>query len=135
MEFIELEKVYRRRDDRFLNILNEIRNNIATDNDISAINVRCMPEFQDDKGFYIHPNTNDLAGMINMQQLANIKEKEYIYHGYIEGDFDVKDLPTDIDITLKTGAEVILLNNDLMGRWINGSIGKVAGIKKNKRRA
>lgn len=133
MQFIELEKVYRQRDDRFLKILNAIRNNTATDEDIFAINERYIPEFHDDKGFYIHlTTTNDLADSINIRRLADLKGKEYRYYGLIEGDFNARDLPTGIDITLKIGAQVMLLNNDSMGRWINGSIGKIAGIEKRK---
>lgn len=133
MEFIELEKVYRQRDDRFLNILNAIRNKTISDQDISEINRRYMPEFYDDKGFYIYlTTTNDLADSINIQRLAEIKGKEYTYHGHIEGDFDSRDLPTGIDITFKIGAQVMLLNNDPLGRWINGSIGKVIHIEEVK---
>jgi ATP-dependent DNA helicase PIF1 len=133
MQFIELEKVYRQRDDRFLNILNAIRNNTATDEDLAAINARYMPDFHDDKGFYIYlTTTNDLASLINTKRLADLKGKEYTYQGMIEGDFNIKDLPTGLDITIKTGAQVMLLNNDSMGRWINGSIGRVADIEKIK---
>lgn len=133
MQFIELEKVYRQKDDSFLSILNAIRNNTATEDDISAINARYMPDFHDDKGFYIYlTTTNDLADSINTRRLADLKGKEYSYHGLIDGDFNAKDLPTGLDITFKTGAQVMLLNNDSIGRWINGSIGKVAGIKKTK---
>ncbi|HAK89775.1 MAG TPA: AAA family ATPase [Nitrospiraceae bacterium] len=133
MQFIELEKVYRQRDDKFLNILNAIRNNTATDDDIAAINARHMPDFHDDKGFYIYlTTTNDLADSINIRRLADLKGKEYRYHGLVEGDFNAKDLPTGLDITIKSGAQVMLLNNDSMGRWINGSIGRITGIKKSK---
>ncbi|MCL4457323.1 MAG: AAA family ATPase [Nitrospirae bacterium] len=133
MQFIELEKVYRQRDDKFLNILNAIRNNTATDEDISKINARCMPDFHDDKGFYIYlTTTNDLADSINTRRLADLKGKEYRYHGLVAGDFNAKDLPTGLDLTIKSGAQVMLLNNDSMGRWINGSIGRITGIKKNK---
>lgn len=131
MQFIELEKVYRQRDDRFLNILNAIRNNTATDEDIAMINARYMPEFHDDKGFYIYlTTTNEVADSINIKRLEDLRGKEYSYHGLIEGDFNPKDLPTSIDITIKVGAQVMLLNNDSMGRWINGSIGRVIGIEK-----
>lgn len=133
MKFIELEKVYRQRDDKFLNILNAIRNNTATDEDLALINERYMPDFHDDKGFYIYlTTTNDLADSINKRRLADLKGKEYRYRGMIGGDFNIKDLPTGLDITLKIGAQVMLLNNDYMGRWINGSIGRIAGIEKTK---
>lgn len=133
MDFIELEKVYRQRDDKFLNILNAIRNNTASDNDIATINKRYIPDFREEKDFYIHlTTTNDLADSINRQKLAELKGKEYSYHGLIEGDFSIKDLPTGIEINLKIGAQVMLLNNDPMGRWINGSIGRIIGIEKTK---
>lgn len=133
MQFIELEKVYRQRDDRFLNILNAIRNNTASEEDLDAINERYIPDFNDDKGFYIYlTTTNDLADSINATRLAELKDKEYRYHSLIEGDFHIKDLPTGLEINIKIGAQVMLLNNDSMGRWINGSIGKVTGIEKTK---
>ncbi len=136
MEFIELEKVYRQRDDKFLNILNAIRNNTVTDEDLAIINSRNMPEFHDNKGFYIYlTTTNDLADRINMKRLQDISGKQYSYKGFLEGDFDVRSLPTSIDIIIKKGAQVMLLNNDSMGRWVNGSIGRVVDIVKNKESA
>lgn len=133
MEFIELEKVYRQHDDIFLNILNTIRNNTATDEDLAIINTRYIPNFHDDKDFYIYlTTTNDIAASINTKRLDDVKGKEYTYQGIIEGNFDIKDLPTSLNITLKIAAQVMLLNNDPMGLWINGSIGKVIGIEKTK---
>ena len=149
MEFIELEKVYRQRDASFLKLLNAIRNNTATDDDMNEINRRYIPDFRDlsasaqvgkggspikdfeDKDFSIYlTTTNNLADSINIKKLAEIKGKEYRYAGALEGDFSAKDLPTGMEIVLKTGAQVMLLNNDSAGRWINGSIGRVVGIEK-----
>ena len=149
MEFIELEKVYRQKDASFLKLLNAIRNNTATDDDMNEINRRYIPDFRDlsasaqvgkggspikdfeDKDFSIYlTTTNNLADSINIKKLAEIKGKEYRYAGALEGDFSAKDLPTGMEIVLKTGAQVMLLNNDSAGRWINGSIGRVVGIEK-----
>ena len=133
MEFIELEKVYRQRDARFLNILNAIRNNTATDDDFMAINKRHIPDFEDPEKFYIClTTTNELADDINRKKLSEIKGKEYKYHGLVDGDFEAKDLPTAEDITVKVGAQVMLLNNDSSGRWFNGSIGNVVDIEEMK---
>ena len=44
------------------------------------------------------------------------------------GRFDVKDLPTQSSLELKAGAQVMLLNNDVFGRWSNVSIGKIIDI-------
>jgi hypothetical protein len=130
MEFIELEKVYRQKDQRFLDLLNGIRNNSVTDSDIEEINKRCDPGFREKAGdFYIYlTTTNALADDINISKLAELKADEHCYEGLIDGDFGKKSLPTSLDLTLRTGAQVMLLNNDPHGRWINGSIGRIADI-------
>src|SRR3990172_1952403 len=132
MEFIELEKVYRQKDAGFLKLLNAIRNNTATDDDMNEINRRYIHDFREKGGdFSIYlTTTNILADSINIKKLAEVKAKEYRYTGALEGDFSAKDLPTGMEIVLKTGAQVMLLNNDSTGRWINGSIGRVVGIEK-----
>lgn len=134
MEFIELEKVYRQKDKKFLGILNAIRNNTASDEDLKEINKRFIPEDKEESsGFYIHlTTTNHDADAVNTKKLTEIKGDESCYHGFLDGDFSAKDLPTGIDITLKLGAQVMLLNNDSEGRWINGSIGRVSNIEKGK---
>jgi len=133
MEFIELQKVYRQKDERFLNILNSIRNKTVSDEEIEVINTRYIPEFHDEKGFYIHlTTTNDIAESINMKRLSELKEREYKYQGFISGDFNKKDLPTGVEITLKIGAQVMLLNNDSLSRWINGTIGRIKDIERKK---
>ena len=48
--------------------------------------------------------------------------------GIIEGDFGAEYLPTAVDLRLKQGAQIMLLNNDSSGRWINGTIARVTGF-------
>lgn len=134
MDYIELEKIYRQKDQKFINILNNIRNKTAGTEDLAALNGRLDPNFKadlDDFYVYLVP-TNDLAKSINEQYLAKIKERAYEFEGIIEGEFEEKHLPTEMSLALKTGAQVMLLNNDAAGRWINGSIGKVADISRNE---
>lgn len=134
MEFIELEKVYRQKDDKFLDILNAIRNNSVTDDDIREINKRFNPDFESIPGkFYIYlTTTNALAESINMSKLSKLPAEEHHYAGTIKGDFVIKALPTVLDLALKKGAQVMLLNNDSLGRWINGSIGRIVEIEEDE---
>ncbi|NTU42371.1 MAG: AAA family ATPase [Nitrospirales bacterium] len=133
MELIELEKVYRQRDEGFLVLLNAIRNNTATDREIEEINRRYIPDFRDDDGLTITlTTTNDLADGINAERLSGLKGKEHRFQGRVEGDFERKDLPTGLAITVKKGAQVMLLTNDPEGWWVNGSIGRVVAIEKRK---
>jgi len=127
---VELEQVYRQTDDEFIRLLNAIRNRTATDADIAAINRRCDPEFEAlPQDCYIHlTSTNDLADGINEMRLAELKGKAWIARGGIEGKFGAEYLPTALDLKLKRGAQIMLLNNDAYGRWINGTIGRVTGF-------
>lgn len=133
-EFIELEKVYRQSDIEFLEILNSIRNNTVTDEVIEKLNKRVKPDFEPaEDDFYIYlTTTNKMAEKINFEKLSKIKNKEFKYYGFIEGQFTEEDLPTSEELVVKVDAQVMLLNNDPRGRWINGDIGKIVEIKPKK---
>ncbi len=133
MEFIELEKIYRQKDEEFIRILNAVRNNTVTDKEVCAINRRLAPDFRPGKNrFYITlTTTNVLADEVNEKELSNISAKEFHYTGKIKGNFDRSSLPTETDLKVKVGAQIMLLNNDPNGRWINGSVGKIIDIRRN----
>jgi hypothetical protein len=133
LEFIELEKVYRQKDDEFIRLLNTIRNRTVTDEDLALFNRRCDPSFTaaaDD--FYLSlTSTNDLADGINERRLAELPGKIWKAAGEIVGDFGKEYLPTAVELKLKKGAQIMLLNNDSYGQWINGTIGKVKKFEKD----
>lgn len=131
MEIVELDKVFRQKDSIFINILNAIRNNSVTSDNLAALNSRYNTDFTDeDDGFAITlTTTNDLADEINAEHLGMIAEKMHLFTGRLDGEVDTKSLPTAIDLYLKVGAQVMLLNNDSYGQWVNGSVGKIIGIE------
>ena len=61
-----------------------------------------------------------------------MKGSLYTFTGSIEGDFGKEYLPTAIELQLKVGAQIMMLNNDVEGRWVNGSIGKITEITANR---
>jgi ATP-dependent exoDNAse (exonuclease V) alpha subunit len=131
MEFIKLQKVYRQKDEDFLSLLNAIRNNTATFEHMQKINQQLSPEFiETPDDLYIHlTTTNALAEGINQAKLEDLKGEPYLYKGTVKGDFEIKALPTLPELCLKEGAQVMLLNNDSYGRWINGSVGRILGFE------
>ncbi len=133
IEYIELEKVYRQKDDEFVRLLNTIRNRSVTDEDLAKFNQRCDPQFEMPPGsFYLSlTSTNALADTINEKRLAELPGKPWRASGRIEGDFGKEYLPTAVDLKLKKGAQIMLLNNDSLGQWINGTIGKIRKIEQN----
>lgn len=134
MEFVELEKIYRQHDEQFITLLNAIRNNSVTEEELELLNQRYQPEFEpstDD--FYVYlTTTNRLAEEINDKRLAGLKGRLYTFTGSIEGDFGQEYLPTAIELQVKVGAQVMMLNNDTEGRWVNGSIGKITQNRKGE---
>lgn len=134
LEFVELEKVYRQKDGEFVRLLNAVRNRTVTDGDLALFNARCRPDFEPPAGsFYLSlTGTNDLADSVNEKRLAELPGRIWRSRGAIEGDFGKEYLPTAVDLQLKKGAQIMLLNNDSCGQWINGTIAKVRKFEKDE---
>lgn len=132
-DFIELNKIYRQKDNLFINLLNIIRSNSLKYNHLEILNKRYGKEYEIKKeDFYINlTTTNKKADEINLKKLEEIKEKEYLYNGISKGDFDKNYLPTEYSLKIKKGSQIMLLNNDSDGRWVNGSVGKILKIIEN----
>lgn len=135
MEFIELEKIYRQKDEAFIGLLNAIRNNSITEEGMAILNKRVGVNLENkDKSVYaVHLTvTNKMASEINNRCLETLKGKIFTYSAEIDGAFKESSYPTDSELKLGIGAQVMLLNNDSLDRWVNGSIGRVVDIRHNK---
>ena len=131
---VELEKIYRQSDARFIEILNRIRNNTVDEEDLATLNERVIPDYTPEEGEFVVylTTTNDVARSINEKRLQELPGKERVYEGLLKGDFEEGSLPTDFYLHLKKGAQVMLLNNDTSGRWVNGTIGRVRGFARSR---
>ena len=134
MELIELEKVYRQTEPEFIALLNAIRNRSCTDADIERLNERHDPGFvpPDDAFCVTLTSTNALAAARNAEKLDALSGPLRQYASTITGVFDRSSLPAEETLRLKAGAQVMLVNNDKAGGWVNGTIGMVSGIRKPK---
>lgn len=128
---IELRKVYRQTDDRFISILDRIRNNTATTADLEALNTRVSASNQtvNNRSLTITlAARRDTVDYTNEQRLAEIKGNPSVFRGTIKGDFPESSLPTPMELQLKPGAQVIFVKNDKEKRWVNGTLGTVSYI-------
>lgn len=127
MHCIELRKIYRQSDPDFIHILDTIRLNHADDLELNALNKRVDRKFvPSENDTYVTLSTrNNVAAGINEFELMKLKGKEFIYRGDIEGEFNTKQLPTEMSLVFKEGAQVIFIKNNLDGKWVNGTIGKI----------
>lgn len=132
LEFVELTQVYRQPDPEFVNMLNAVRNNRLTPDDIARFNTRHNPQFMPtDNGFITLTSMNEPAHLINAQRLAEIDDAAFTFTGELDGEFTRDALVTDPVLTLKLNAQVMLLNNDAQGRWVNGTLGRIQEIRPN----
>jgi ATP-dependent DNA helicase PIF1 len=130
MEFIELEKIYRQQDPEFINLLNSIRNRSIEEGGIVMLRRRYQPDFEPTPGeFFVYlTTTNAMASDINKLQLKKLKGRPRTFMGTREGDFGDEYLPTAIELQVKAGAQIMMLNNDTDNRWVNGTIGEITGF-------
>lgn len=131
LEYLELQKIYRQNDDHFIALLNKVRNNTISQEDLNKLNQRLdlNPENSTGKEFVITlTTTNAAADEKNKKELAKLRNSEETFRGELDGDFPHGHLPTMEILDLKVGAQIMMLNNDTSGRWVNGSIGKITKI-------
>jgi len=123
----ELSKIYRQSDPQFIRILNVVRSGDATVEDISELNSKTNAKVPHETAIKL-VTTNVLAKSINATELAKIPSEAKLYRGTITGDFKEDQTPTDLELYLKEGARIMLLNNETNRRWVNGDIGTIIEI-------
>lgn len=134
MHCIELRKIYRQSDPDFIHILDVIRLNRADEVELAQLNKRVDRKFipTADDTYVTLSTRNSVAAGINEFELVKIKEPEFIYRGEIDGEFNTKQLPTESTLVFKVGAQVIFIKNNLDGKWVNGTIGKIHALSEDK---
>lgn len=127
---IELRKVYRQTDSKFIGILDRIRCNSANDSDLQALNTRvnATTRKKDSNLVITLASRRDTVDYINDQRLAQLDGNPSVFNGTIRGDFPETSLPTPMELEIKPGAQVIFIKNDKEKRWVNGTLGVVSGI-------
>ena len=129
---IEFQKVYRQEDEDFLRILENVRLNKTTPENLMHLNERVCQPTKDDGTVITLASLNRTADDINQKRLAEIEAEEYIYEGTVRGKFEEKRFPVDLTLKLKVGAQVMFTRNDQQKRWVNGTIGTVTKLSKDE---
>ena len=131
---IELTKVYRQTDKVFVNVLDHIRTNTAGAADLQLLNTRYNTQIKENESdMYITLATRrDTVDFINEKKLAELPGDSTIFTGEIKGEFPENSLPTQMELEVKPGAQIIFIKNDYERRWVNGTIGTIAGIDEDE---
>jgi ATP-dependent exoDNAse (exonuclease V) alpha subunit len=131
---IELEQVFRQRDEALLRVLNRVRDGEADEDDLSALNERVHPirTLSEGEPYVILTPTNAAARRINMAYLEALPSRSYEYQAGVTGEFSDSAQPTDATMILKAGAKVMLLRNDSDRRWVNGTIARISRLEEDR---
>lgn len=134
--YIELKKIYRQTDSAFIDILNNIRNNSSTKEDLQKLHEHFKPDFAPakDENFITLTSHNEKADLINRRELQKLGGKAYSYNAEIKGEFYDRSFPADEILHLKQGAQIMFIKNDKgeIRRFYNGKIGVVKNILGDK---
>jgi uncharacterized protein YpbB len=134
--YIELSKIFRQSDETFIDLLNNLRNNKITKENISFLNKYVQPNFdlKANKGYITLTTHNNKADAINTQSINDLEGKTISYKAEITGDFPNKIFPLEETLELKVGAQIMFIKNDLSfdKNYFNGKMGIIKSISKEE---
>jgi hypothetical protein len=132
---IELNKIYRQKQESFVNLLNKVRNNNMDADDFEDLHQRYIPGFvpYSDEKYITLTSHNKQAELINNSEIQQLHTAPFVFAAEIENDFAEHLYPADAQLMLKEGAQVMFLKNDpVQKRYFNGKIGVVRTLEKEK---
>lgn len=127
--YIELDKVYRQKDQQFIDLLNNLRNNKVTARDVEILDGYHNPGFRPEPGdnYIVLTTHNYKADSINRNALQELPGKSSFFDGEVYGDFNEYAYPVEKRLELRVGAQIMFIKNDPEGRqrYFNGKIAVV----------
>ncbi|MGH2665267.1 helix-turn-helix domain-containing protein [Flavobacterium sp.] len=130
--YIELSKIFRQTDDVFISVLNHLRNNRISQEDLRVLNQYVKPsfDFQTNKGYITLTTHNAKADAMNAKALEELEGKRMKFKPEITGDFPEKIYPVEEHLELKPGAQIMFVKNDLSAEksFFNGKMGFVKSL-------
>lgn len=134
--YIELSTIFRQTDDQFISVLNNLRNNKITTQDIHVLNQFVQPNFdsKSNKGYITLTTHNTKADTINQQSLKDLNGRISTYYAEVTGDFPDKIYPIEDKLELKIGAQIMFIKNDLSleKKFFNGKMGIIKSLSERE---
>lgn len=125
MEMVSFEKIYRQKDEKFISILNKVRDGQMDDDVFSTLNSRCIQP-ENSAGYVEIVTTNAKATAINEMRINSVPGSLRKFEAIIKGDYP-KEAPVEKTLLIKEGSRVMITRNG--GEYVNGSLGVVSSIK------
>lgn len=129
---IQLKRIYRQSDERFIGLLNKVRNNQLDATVLSALNERFVANFvpAEEAGYITLTSHNRAAEQLNTARLNALRGKSWTFRATTKDDFPEKLYPNQPELCFKVGAQVMFNKNDtVLHEYFNGKIGKITAIR------
>ena len=127
---IELDKIFRQKDGDFIHILNNLRNNTVTQEDVAVLNAHYRANIaqSDAEGVITLTTHNRTADELNQQALARLPGASHRFEAKVDGEFPESMYPVLSELELKEGAQIMFIRNDAEKAYFNGKLARVTGI-------
>jgi len=134
--YVELETIYRQTDKLFISILNHLRENQLTSEDIKQLERYVQPDFPKKhlKDYITLTTHNAKADAMNQREMSKLSSTLFSYEADIVDDFPEYLYPIEKVIQLKEGARVMFIKNDISGEhlFFNGKMGTVVSLSEGE---
>jgi len=129
LRVLTLKEVHRQKEDPlFLELLFSLRNG-----DLAALDVlnakAVNPSRKNKPGVVILTPRRLEAEQLNLERLSSLPGEALIYRAAVQGEVNEKDFPTEPELPLKKGAQVIIIRNDPGGSYYNGDLGWIEELR------
>ncbi|MEJ1242040.1 AAA family ATPase [Chryseolinea sp. T2] len=129
--YVELDKIFRQRDRIFIDLLNNLRHNCPTHEDINTLNeFYHTPEtIRELKEVITLTTHNYKADEMNRRALEALPSVSRFFDAEIQDDFPEGMYPVSARLELKVGAQIMFIRNDSeAGVYFNGKLATVSEI-------
>ena len=134
--YVELETIYRQTDKLFISILNHLRENQLTSEDIKQLEKYVQPDFPKKhlKDYITLTTHNAKADAMNQREMSKLSSPLFSYEADIVDDFPEYLYPIEKVIQLKEGTRVMFIKNDISGEhlFFNGKMGTVVSLSEGE---
>ena len=133
---VEFTRIYRQTEEKFINLLNQVRNNTVGEEGFKILQDRFQPQFfgGQSEGHILLTTHNETAKSLNAGELEKLSGRLFTYEAKVEGEFPATAFPAEERLQLKVGAQVMFIKNDMDKgrRYFNGRIGVVTALENEK---
>jgi hypothetical protein len=135
LTYIELDKIYRQEDNKFIELLNKLRNSEADTDDMGLLNsyYKTAEEIEQVKEVITLTTHNYKADELNARALQRLNAPSHYFEAKVMGDFPDHMFPVQHRLELKVGAQIMFIKNDVTEQaYFNGKLATITKIKNNE---